>query len=195
LMPLVLLGALSLCGLPWTPTWSVVRLYSTPFHPAQILFLISQALVVAGYIRYTLQTSQKSLGTERWVWALYIWGLVLLLLASLIISWRSPQASPNPALAHPGLLESWPGLAGLALAAIVFALIRRNNKFPEWSVRASMNLLRFDWLYRLIWRVLQIARYIFQWSNTLLESQAGILWALLLLVLLITLFIPSNLGP
>jgi hypothetical protein len=156
--------------------------------------LVSQALVLAGYIRFALQTGQKSLGAERWVWALYIWGLALLLLASLIITWRSVQTGPNPAQAHPSLVESWPGLASLALAAIVLIFTRRRNKFPEWSVRASLNLIGLEWFYQLAWRILQIARYIFQWSNTLLESQAGILWALLLLVLLITLFNPTNLG-
>jgi hypothetical protein len=194
LRPLLLIGALTISCLPWTPTWSVVRLYATSFHPIVILFLISQALVLAGYVRYTLQPSQKSLGLERWVWALYIWGLVLLILASLIIYWRSLPPGQNLMQAHPGLVESWPALAVLLLAAIFILLIRRNIKFPDWSLRASTTLTNFDWLYRLVWKVLRVARYFFQWSNTLLESQAGILWAFLLLVLLLTLFSPSNLG-
>jgi hypothetical protein len=96
--------------------------------------------------------------------------------------------------AHPGLVESWPALAVLLLAAIFIFLARRNLKFPEWALRASTSLANLDWLYRLVWKVFRVMRYFFQWSNTLLESQAGILWAFLLLVLLLTLFSPSNLG-
>jgi hypothetical protein len=194
LTPLLILGALAFSSLPWTPTWSVVRLYSSPFNLLLILYLISQALVLAGYIRFSLQTSQKSLSLERWVWSLYIWGLVLLILALLIITWRSLAASQHPLQAHPGLVESWPGFASLILAIIFFYLIRGNLKFPGWAVRASGALANFKISYRPVWRLLKTAQYFFQWANTLLESQAGILWAFLLLVLLITLFSPSNLG-
>jgi hypothetical protein len=193
-MPLLLVGALTISSLPWTPTWSVVQLYSAPFQPVLILFLISQALLLAGYIRYSLQTSQKTLGLERWVWALYIWGLVLLILTSFIITLRPLAAGQIPVQARPGLTESWPGLANVLLAAIFILLARSKFKFPGWTVRGARALTNFEWLYRLIWRTLRTMRYFFQWSNILLESQAGILWAFLLLVLLITLFSPSNSG-
>jgi hypothetical protein len=194
LLPLLLLGALSLSALPWTPTWSVVRLYSAPFQPILVIFLLSQALALAGYVRHSLQTGQKSLGLERWVWALYIWGLVLLILASLLITWRPFLASQNPPQAHPGLVESWPGLFILVFAAMVVLLARSKFKLPEWSLRTFNTLRDLEWPYRPIWSVLRGTRYFLQWSNTLLESQAGILWAFLLLVLLLTLFSPSNLG-
>jgi len=56
------------------------------------------------------------------------------------------------------------------------------------------NRLDLDWLYRFIWRNLRTGRHLIHWSNTLLEGQAGILWAFLLLVLLLTLFTQSNPG-
>lgn len=194
LMPLLLVGALSLSGLPWTPTWFTVQLYSTPFQPILVLYLISQALLLAGFLRYSLQTGQKSLGLERWVWALYIWGLILLILASLVITWRQLSAGQNPLPERPGLVESWPGFASLLLAISYILLARRKFQLPGWLLRAFRAMPDFEWLSRVIWRILQQARYFFQWSNTLLESQAGILWAFLLLVLLLTLFTPSNLG-
>ncbi len=193
-MPLLLIGALTISSLPWTPTWPVVQLYSPPFQPVLVLFLISQAMILTGYIRYSLQTNQKSLGVERWVWALYVWGLVLLILSTFIISWRPLQTGQSPVAMKPELIELWPGFASLLLAGIFLWLSRHKIKFPGWSVRIFRAMPNFNWIYRSIWQILRIARYLFQWSNTLLESQAGILWAFLLLVLLITLFSPSNMG-
>jgi len=193
-MPLLGVGALTISSLPWTPTWLAVQLYASPFQPVLILFLIAQALVLAGYVRYSLQTSQKSLGLERWVWALYVWGLVLLILTSLIISWRTLTDGQIAVQARPGLIESWPGLASLLLAAVFILIGRRKLKIPAWFGRASSAMPNFEAASRLLWRLLRLARYFFRWSNTLLESQAGILWAFLLLVLLITLFSPSSAG-
>ena len=111
-----------------------------------VLFLIAQALVLTGYVRYSLQTSQKSLGLERWVWALYVWGLVLLILASLIISWRPIAAGQSPVQTQPGLIESWPGLASLLLAAYYLSLLTRSKfKFPGWSVRVFKVIPNFEW--------------------------------------------------
>jgi hypothetical protein len=194
LLPLLFIGGLSLSALPWTPTWLAVRLYAAPFQPLLVLFLLSQALALAGYVRHSLQTAQKSLGLERWVWALYVWGLVLFILGSLVITWRSFSNGQNPLLAHPGLVESWPGLFIVVFAATIILLARSKIKIPNWSLRIFQALQDLEWPYRFIWRVLRTGRYFFQWSNTLLESQAGILWAFLLLVLLLTLFVPANLG-
>jgi hypothetical protein len=194
LTPLLLVGGLSLSALPWTPGWPVVQLYSAPFLPVLLLLLISQSLLLAGYIRNLFETSPKSLGFERWVWALYIWGLALFILANWIISWWQLPGSQNPLRLHPGLLESWPGIAITLLVGLYFLSRRRKNVLPARITHYLHNRLDLDWLYRFIWRNLRTGRHLIHWSNTLLEGQAGILWAFLLLVLLLTLFTQSNPG-
>ena len=194
LLPLLLVGALSISGLPWTPTWSIVQLYAAPFRPSLVLLLVSQGLVLAGYLRFALQTAQKPSGLQRWVWALYIWGLALLPLAFLIIARWSLRSSQELLQPHPGLLESWPGLVSLFMAVIFILPARGKFQLPGSLLRALRAFQNLDWLYRLIRSLPGTARFFFRWSNTLLESQAGILWAFLLLVLLLTLFSQSNLG-
>jgi hypothetical protein len=194
LSPLMIVGGLSLLALPWTPGWSSVQLYTTPFKPILILLLASQSLLFAGYIRYSLRVSSKPFKTENWAWALYIWGLVLLVLATLIITWWPLRNGHNPLQQHPSLLESWPGIAVMFLVGLIFFFWRGRYGLPARFFISLRKRLSFGWLYGLIWRLLRMGRYVMQWLNTLLEGQAGILWAFLLLVLLLTLLSQSILG-
>ncbi len=194
LSPLVIVGGLSLLALPWLPGWSMVQLYAAPFKPILLLLLASQALLFAGYIRYSLRVSNKPVKMENWAWALYIWGLVLLVLATLIITWWPRWNGQNPLQQPPSLLESWPGIAIMLLVGLIFFFWRGRYGIPARFLISLRKRLSFGWLYRLIWRLLRLGRYVMQWFNTLLEGQAGILWAFLLLVLLLTLFSQSILG-
>jgi len=181
------IGALSLSALPWTPTWPTVQLYASPFQPALIFLFIAQAGLLAGTLRHTLQGGQISLGSERWGWALYIWGLALLALAAEIVMWRTQTE-------HPTLAASWPSLASLLLACGFFWLARRKNLLPDWLLHAARGLSMIIWPIRALGRLLLSARVILKWSNDLLESQAGLLWSFLALVLLLTLFSQTNWG-
>jgi hypothetical protein len=51
-----------------------------------------------------------------------------------------------------------------------------------------------DWLYRLFWGIYYLLRRFVHLSNRVLEGPAGIIWALLLLVLVISLITSSELG-
>ncbi len=187
LTPFSWIGALSLSALPWTPTWPTVQLYAFPIQPAVIFLFIAQACLLAGAIRHTLQSSQKSLGAERWVVALYVWGLALLALATAIVMWRiRPE--------HPTLAASWPSLASLLLACLFFWLTRRKILAPGWLSHAARGLSMVGWLLQMSGRLILSARVILKWSNDLLESQAGLLWSFLALVLLLTLFSQTSWG-
>jgi hypothetical protein len=52
---------------------------------------------------------------------------------------------------------------------------------------AFSSVLSFDWLYQIVWFIFGIIQRIVQLLAAFLEGDGGVLWALLLLALLITL--------
>jgi hypothetical protein len=187
-MPVLLAGVFFLSTFPGSPSWFAVRLYAAPFQLILILYLISHGFLLAGSLRYAWQTNRVLVEFERWVWALYTWGLVLLLLGWLLVFWWAQLFRVSPCLPRPSLVESWPALASIVLAALFFWI-----QVWRWPIflRISDGLrLVFSlvWLYRLAGYGFILLRRVLFLGSTLLESQAGILWAFLLLVLLLSLF-------
>jgi hypothetical protein len=185
LSPIFGLCALCLTSLPLTPTWPGVLLYNAPFSLAMVLFLFSQAFLIVGYIRFALPTGEKFAVAERWIWVMYPLGLVLPTVTYLILAWWSqPPGGFSSSLAW---YESWPGFAVSGLF-ILFALAYRSKiVFPGLVLERIIALLSFNWGYRIFWRVYQLIRRMFFSFNALLEGPAGVLWAFLLLILLVSL--------
>jgi len=92
------------------------------------------------------------------------------------------------------MIASWPTLISIVLAALLFWMrIWRWSIFPRLAGGLGY-LFSLEWLYRLVGAGLRMLRRVFSLASRLLESQAGILWAFLLLVLLLSLFSQGWLG-
>ena len=187
LTPLFILGALALSGLPYTPNWQSVTFYTREFHPAWILLLASQALFFTGYILHLLKKSQPDNPIERWLGVIYAWGLFLIVLVNYLFAWWMANGSLTISGQQPALLSSWPALFNLVLLPVAWFA---SGRMPRWVKLFSKlsAVLSFGKILRPLWTIFYWLRRAFQFISQVLESQSGILWALLLLVLLLSLF-------
>ena len=200
LLILQAIGWLGVSALPFTPAWQGMGMFPTPFKPYMLIFIIAHALLLTGAVRHARRAYPVLTATtgERWVWIIYPWGLVLLPLVHLAITLgTSFQVNMSNELKHPGLLESWPAMVSLALCGLMiflantrFAGRRRTAAVPIHA--ALQSFISMGWFYRLLWSLYHWLRRIFFLLAALLEGPAGILWALVLLTLLLSLLIQFN---
>lgn len=193
LFPLYLLIALSLLGFPFTPTWMPAELISTagilPFL-ASIFLVFAQAFLAAGFLTIAETPATVSVGAERWIWALYLWGLLLLPTMLFLISFQSHP--PGWERFDPAALFA--AILGAGFAASILVL-RRTFKTPfhRWA-DALHELFSLNWLYRAFPLVLVAIRSLLGVIQSLLEGQAGLIWAFLILLLLLTLYAQFSSG-
>ncbi len=188
------LSVLDFSALPFTPTWQGLRLYTAPFTPIAIIFLFAHTLLIAGFIRHAVRAGAPLSGVERWVWVIYPLGLALLPISHFaILYWNWFRPLPG-ATAYPPVLASWPGLAALALAAIILYWRRRGIQSPDRVVAAFRRALSLSWFYRFLWAVYKGFARLVGLLNLIFEGEGGILWTLLLLALLVSLLVQQGLG-
>jgi hypothetical protein len=179
---LTLLGILGFSALPFTPAWNGARLFDPPFHPLILLFLASHALLILGYARHTLRQLTTLVGIERWVWAIYPFGLALLILTHFAYGlWTNPDLESAPQAGW------WAGPAALGLAGLLVFWDRRGFRMERYPVSMLDSILSLNWLYSSFWFSYHLLRRLTRFITEILEGEAGILWALLVLVLLLVL--------
>ena len=190
LLPLVLLGGLALSGLPLTPTWKGLHLYQPLSWPA-IFLLAGHGLLLAGYVRHSLRPEISLAGVERWVWFIYPWGLSLLPGLFFVMGWMGSAAGQSE---PPALLASWPGLAAILLGGLFFFAWRRGRYLSPRLTRILRPSLPARWLYNLFWYSYRFLGRLLPFISNVLEGRGGILWALLLLTLLLSLLAQASGG-
>jgi hypothetical protein len=190
LLPLPLLGVLATSMLPFTPTWTAIRLYNSGFKVISVVFLLAQSLLLVGYLRHALRQTPRSGGFERWVWLIYPLGLALLpAVLYLVAFWNGSM---------PGglqdLMQAWPTVVLLFLSGVLITAWRRGLRLPSSLVTSLQKFFSFDWFYRLVWGVYQQLSRVVAFLNLIQEGEGGILWTLLLLTLLLSLLVERGLG-
>ncbi len=191
-----LLGALGLSALPFTPAsagW--LGLWAQPFDPASIFFLLAHVALLAGYLRHVITPGESLRGLERWVQGIYPFGLLMLVVTQWIAAWFSlPQSFA---------LIAWVGVATtlLALAALAVSarLMRPSATHADEEQAGWVSIMgqrvgrwmgaifRLDWVYRLGMYLYGGLRAVVSFLITILEGDGGVLWAMVLLALLISL--------
>jgi hypothetical protein len=83
----------------------------------------------------------------------------------------------------------------ITLVSLALFWIRR-KRFPDIRKTTDFLLTVFglSWIYRLLHRLIEPVRMIFVFIDAVLEGQAGMIWSLLILVLLLTVLVQTNLG-
>jgi len=186
--------AFCLTGLIFTPTWPLSLLHAN-FSVDAALLLLGHSLLAAGYLQQIRRPAQENespvattLGPERWLWLLYIGGLILLF-ATLIVLPRMGAALDPIILQLPGQLSDLlPGVLVSLLAFGFYVLFARDLAILQQWGSTLVEILQLEWLTRLFGWLLIGAGRLLQLPNLLLEGQAGLIWALLVLVLLLTIF-------
>lgn len=182
---LLVFGGLSLGALPYTPSHGLMQLYSHGALAAYA-FLPVQAMLLFGWLRRAWAADERRPGSEPWAQAIALGGLAILpLVHQLFALGLAPDLTPR----NLPLAASWLLGALWLMVAIGFASVRRGNLFPG-SLAAALELVfSLRWLYAAVGRLLAWIEAFFDFLGRLLEGQAGVLWALLMITLLLSLIL------
>lgn len=184
-----LLGLLGFSALPYTPAWMGATLFSAPFHPLLVVFLVNLSLLLAGYARHALQPGPTIERVERWVWLVYPFGLLLLPLTHFSLGWWM-DTGPIPES-----ILSWIfGPVSIAVTALIMFLGYRFWHRTSGLIDFLKNVLSLNWLYRFLWITYRYLARISAFFTSILEGEGGVLWAFLILVLLLSVLGRSNEG-
>ena len=154
------------------------------FWPAWPFLLLSQAFLLAGYLRHTMRATQhKSFGTlDRAAQYVYPLGIgILLAILFLLGVWGWDGALKIGRL--------FAALIGVLLGGLAFWLSPRIRVLTpvraHWVRPAATSWI--DWLFRSPWSLYRSVSRISDLFFRLLEGEGGFMWTLLFLVLIISL--------
>lgn len=184
--PILGLGVLGLASLPLTPMWAG-RLVYVPVNLWSILLAGGETLMLAGFIRHGLRVRAFDLGTEQWMKVIYALGLILLLGGYFALGFVG--------LPSGGFRPDWLiGVIMFGSAALINLALQRKPVGERLIVgdRGWGQVIGFDWLYRLIWVVYRWLSGLLLFINSLLEGEAGLLWAAVILVMFLSLIARSQ---
>jgi hypothetical protein len=176
--PVLIVGVFLLSALPAAPTLATLALYAAPTNLLQYGFLVIHSLLLLGWARHFLAKPLEQGRRDRWEMVIYVSGLALLALAA--FGAVAPQY--NFAL---GMLL--PALAMLVVAGGLALLAGNLPAALERLAPVFGSIFSFAWFYRLAELVYQQVVRLLRLFSALLEGQAGVLWALLLVALLLSL--------
>jgi hypothetical protein len=188
LLPVLMVGLVLFSALPFTPAWQAARIYSPPYHPALLLLLAAHALLMVGYFRHASRPGDPLSQAERSVWILYPAGLVLLLAVYLLLGTQinfSVESIPAAAWAA--------GLLSLGLAGAIAWASRRISSPPGLFFRLD-KLLSLRWIYTPLWKAYKGTGWVVDRVSNLLEGEGGVLWVLVILAFLFTIFSQGGAG-
>ncbi len=189
----LMVAGLAFSGLPFTPAWPGVSLYGRPLSLLLPVFLIGQGLLLAGAIKQALRPIAAPSQAERWVWIIYPLGLILLLGVAILSSWWPWPGALGASTGWPTWLAAGIGAVPTLAAGMGVLLFRRRltkkrrQRAPLWLARLRARL-ELTWLYALGWQVYRGMMQVAVLISRALEGQAGVLWALLFLLLLLSLY-------
>jgi len=201
LLPIMLLGILGVTNLPFSQSWNGAGLYAYPILPGApsqayqftrldtyilfiFAFIFAQALLLVGYTRHSLRIVESRLNLERWVWGIYTIGLSLLPIIHSILSWKYKSTWEDMPLS-----AWWSGFVVCGLGCLFWFWIKKDQTVPNGFVFLQERIHPFIWSNQLIRFVSRIIGDIFTIFSTILEGEAGILWALVLFALVFTILI------
>jgi hypothetical protein len=189
---LLIVGLWGISSLPFSPTasgWSTGIDATWAIWVTWPILLTAQALLAAGFIRHSLRSAASTqLGTQfAWAYNVYPIGIGILLATLVLLG-----------------LFGWDGAltfgtlpAGLAAAALTGAILwltprlRWLNPVRAHWVQSQGEPSRLDFFYNSLWNFYRMVGRLSDSISATLEGDGGILWALLFLVLFLSLIAPK----
>ena len=182
-------GAFAISSLPLSMTASGWVSGGTGFWLSFPFLLVSQAMLIAGYIRHSQRMLIRSSNENQPIWGKNVFpiGIVLLLALSLLLGFFGWQGALQ--------LGNWfAGLLACLLAVGILWLTPRarilNPVRAHWVRPANASWL--DWAYDGLWNLYHRLGRLSNAFIGLLEGESGIMWTLLFLVLFITVFMKGT---
>lgn len=199
------LAAACIAGLPFTPAaggWA--GLVGGAFSFWNILAVLTVEFLIFGFIRHATRASDDLSQMERWVQSIYPSGLVVLVASELFLGYKGWEGSFTA-----GTWWVSVPVAAIILWLSVWWAYRRGRAgsgqlsvpVPGWAYTTAVQglngltgVLRLEWVYRLLWRALVQVDRILSALTTIFEGDGGVLWALLLMTVIVTL-LQVRVGP
>jgi hypothetical protein len=179
MVSLSVISLLTITGLPFMPTHFGLGLYSPPNLFVYAIPLAHAALLF-GYLRHGWRQTDPLRGVERWVHLVYPIGLVLLPATYVLSALFSPEI---PGTVSPPL---WPIFVYFVIAAVVGFLYWKKFSVPTKFFSQLDRVFSLRWLYPLLGGAFRFFGRMGREISLLLEGEGGVLWALVLLVLLVS---------
>lgn len=191
-------GVLGIIALPFTPTaagWEGI--IGNEFSFWSLIILLSHVILVFGYIHLILNLKASSANLETWAKIIFPLGLIILIQSGLIIG----------VIGWPGsftLGTWWMGAMSITITGTLLLVDQHykiqiiGEKFIKNSKLAAILLIikrntelffRLNWLKKTMQYLLKMTIGLLTNFSSILEGEGGILWALLVLLMLITLII------
>lgn len=192
---LLYFGLIGIIGMPFTPAASGwVGFVANGFTFWTVIFILAHAIMVLGYLDRIMQSGGEAGALESWARLVFPLSLIIIIQAVIalgLVGW-------------PGSLTLgvwWLGAAsGLIVIGSALLIRRLGLSSPSFQIPSSgkfsdvlnrilpilEKIFRLGWLYRFLWWVFQLLKRILTGFSSILESEGGVLWTILLLVLLIS---------
>ena len=191
---LVGFGLIGLSGLPFTPAASGwTGLVVLPFNLLDVFFILGFTVLLIGYARQALVPGQPLQELERWRQPVYPIGLGILIITQWVLG----------VFGWPGSFSVgtwWASLITFLLVTGVFVFRRFGpgstslEGSTSWfrvvlqrSSRIFASIFSLQWVYRLAGGGFKLAQGFVDAATRVLESEGGVLWALTLLALVLSL--------
>jgi hypothetical protein len=181
-------GVALLSALPFLSNFAGSDIFMFSGSISSYVFFFPASLMIVAWIRRAQTPSRESVILERWEAILFRSGMALLLLSHFAIGL---SLAPTLKLS-PTLISAWPSLAILALAGSLWIPTRRFNQLAPKKAANLEQVLSLRWIYRWGGFILRQLAALLRSAGALLEGRAGVLWALLLVALLLSLITQLN---
>jgi hypothetical protein len=156
------------------------------------VFLIAYAALIAGWMRFAFPAATQPAASEPWMRVVDILGLLLIPLLFVLLNLG---LAPNPSNSTE---VAWiPAIIVIALTGITFLIAQRSMRFtfiPPFLISLAASIASMNWLQVAFDWMLDSLRWVLRILSRVLEGQAGVLWAMLLIVLLLSLASQLALG-
>jgi hypothetical protein len=186
---LLLIGAWTLSALPFSLTSAVWRNGGGALDLVLPAFIVAQALLIAGFVRHASRPSiEVTLASQpAWVKRAYPAGILLLLVLQILLGLWGREGALQVGMWTAGAVASILSLGFLWALSRTPAL----NLSTVHAPAAASNWVR-DRLLALIKGIYLALSSMVQMITRVLESEAGIMWSILFLVLFISLIVGRN---
>jgi len=193
---LLYFGVVGLIGLPYTPIASGwFGLTAAGLTLWTFFYLIAHAIMVLGYIKFTLEPGGETSVLESWARLVYPLGLIIIIQSIItlgLIGWPGSLTLGVWWLPIISILLLFGAfylirIAGFDTASIKLPSSSGLTKVINWILPRLEQVFRLEWVYKLVWRVIDSLSRILNIFSVIIEGEGGILWTILLLVLLISL--------
>jgi hypothetical protein len=198
---LLFFGLAGLVALPFTPAvtgWD--GLIGGHFTIWTLVMILAHAILVFGYVRFIFNAKASAAGLETWAKIIFPLGLIIIIQSDLItglVGWPGSFT----------LGKWWAGLVSALIAVSLLFLVKRFKldtitlKLADkgnWistlqtPIKVVDKIFRLEWLYQLLLGISKLLSKLTFGITAVLEGEGGILWALLILLLLITVIMAGD---